>query len=222
MILKQLLKLNVLLVGNKLYQWNDILILGDSFAHHRDLESDWPMQLNLLLTNSKYDIKRKPRGIGYKGGAWWAVRSELLKELTQQSTKILIICHPYRYRLPNDWNFGLGFKFNRISIPKGKEHLFNESIREATKMYYENIFCKSFFDWATDNWYNELTHLILTNKIEKVIHIRGFKNEDHVFPLGVTIQKSFQEICLQGLHRNHFDNDHNVLIAQNLYKLIKN
>jgi hypothetical protein len=222
LILKQLLKLNEQRVGNKLYNWNDILILGDSFACHRDLESDWPMQLSLLLSGGNYNIKKLPRGIGYKAGAWWAIRLELIKELISCPPKVLIICHPYRYRIPNDWNFGLGRNFEKISIPKGTEHIFNENIREATKMYYENIFCKQFFDWATENWFKELDELLLTNQIEKVIHIKGFSNENHVFNNGVTIQKSLKDICLNGLHRNHFDNENNVKIAQNLYKLIKN
>lgn len=202
--------------------WQDVLILGDSFAHHRDLPTDWPCKLTNLLTAQTNGQNKIPRGIGYKGGSWWFTRRELLKELDISIPKILVICHTNRYRLPNENNFGLGPNPNKIAVPIDKKHLFNDKIVTAAKMYYENLFYKDFFDYATDAWYKELDHLIATKGIETTVHIRCFDNEDYIFTNGITVTNSFSQIALPGLLRNHFNDEMNEKIAVNLYQLIVN
>ena len=87
-----------------MFDWDDILIIGDSYVSARDKEFNWPMSLALQLTGLAFNKDRLPRGIGYPGCAWWSVRNELLKQLSIKIPKVLILCHPDKNRYISDEN----------------------------------------------------------------------------------------------------------------------
>ena len=71
----------------------ELLILGDSFCRWRETDKHWPF----LIEN------KKPRGTGFSGCSWWAVRKELLREL-KTKPKTIIFCHTECSRIPHQRN----------------------------------------------------------------------------------------------------------------------
>ena len=72
-----------------MFEWDDILILGDSFVGSRTEQLDWPQLVACQLTNSVYEINRQPRGQGFNGCSWWSVRTRLYEELKYKKPKMI-------------------------------------------------------------------------------------------------------------------------------------
>jgi len=220
-----------------MYNHNDILIVGDSFAKDRTAPTDWPLALSKLLTGSD----NTPMGQGIGGGSWWSVRKCITKALQIRSPQILIICHTDALRLPSDKDLGLnsgsvlGQEYNTNWASSFSREEFN-----AAAMYYTHLMSVDFHVWARDQWFNELNRLV--SSVPIVIHLHCFTNfelhnpgvpkENFIFRHGITSAEvlfTLQVQCagsdritdLPGF-RNHFSPENNVKIAQALYNAITN
>jgi hypothetical protein len=218
-----------------MYNHNDILIVGDSFAASRSLSYDWPMALLTMLTGSK----ETPNGVGIGGTSWWTARKYIVKALQNQPPKVLIICHTDALRLPSDRDLGL----NSGSV-LGQEYntnwsnLFSREEFNAATMYYTHLMSVDFHEWAREQWFNELNRLV--SAVPIVIHLHCFTNyelhnsgvpkEPFIFKHGITSAEvlfhlQVQESALPNGRdmpgaRNHFSPESNVKIATALYKAI--
>ena len=79
------------------FDWNDVLIVGDSFASLRYQPEDWPMALVLQLTGEEYNSNKIPRGFGFPGGAWWPSEAPRAKESQRQKPKKKLLCFEYYF-----------------------------------------------------------------------------------------------------------------------------
>lgn len=212
-----------------MYEWNDILIVGDSFAAARSEPDHWPMALTLKLTGHTYDQNKLPRGTGHAGCSWWSTRCELLRELEIRVPKILIICHTDSGRLPSDYDYGL----NLGSMLDRKCVVAPDNIVEAACRYYKYLHSSNFNAWAKKQWLLDLDTILQSANI-LIIHLHCFK-EDIEFPLnrfGVTSAETLYEVGIAfyknlGTHPsklfdNHFKLPENLKIAAALYDTIIN
>jgi len=210
-----------------LYNKDDIVILGDSFCQHRNIETDWPYYLNTLLTGSK----TAARGKGFGGGSWWSVRKQLYKELETAPFKVLIVCHTDYSRLWRDDDRG----FNPISIRHENLHWLGQPEREmdylkqlsqAGDLYYKHLYSNDFHKWAQLQWFEELDKFTKEQNIEKVIHLHCFDGTtSFVFKNGINITNTLLSYCnMDELHnieyRNHYPSDFNVKFAAALYNAL--
>lgn len=223
-----------------MYSWDDILIVGDSFAQDRSHPTDWPMALSKLLTGSN----EVPLGFGKGGTSWWSVRKFIVKALQTQPPKVLIVCHTEAGRLPSDKDIGLN-----AGTVLGQEYdakynfWFSKEEWLAAQMYYVHLMSKEFHNWSRTHWFYELEHI--TTSIPIVIHLHcfeefesvnndkkipsfifkhGITSEEELFPLqrsalGVKINEYVGD--LPGF-RNHFSPENNVKIATALYNAVVN
>jgi len=209
----------------KMYKAEDILIVGDSFCVNRKLETDWPVHLSTKLTG-EYTI---PRGKGFGGCHWWSVRRCLLEEVNKAPVKVLIICHtdPHRLWSERDLALNLGTVMNdsaqlvQNSIQPYSPDITEEAIRikEAAKAYYENLYIPAFHDWLAQRWYYELEEIIKNKQIEKVVHLRCFRNQEYIFKEGVTVKNVLNDRGLKG-ERNHYPAEINVKLSEEIYKIV--
>lgn len=199
---------------------NDILIVGDSFAKCRDKNNDWPRLLVNLLTGQN----KIPRGEGFSGASWWSTRKNLLNELKVHVPKVLVICHTEASRLPSDFDFGINLasaaNFD-IVVPNGQEHNYVPAIKKAATEYYTYLSCVDYSVWAQNSWFKELDQLLDEYKIPHVIHLHCFPpyyslHELYCFKNGVTERNTLWELCKgvdQTSTRNHFTEEQNIKIA---------
>lgn len=181
------------------FRWNDILIVGDSFAMHRDELTDWPRYLVNKLCNQN-DKHRKIRGKGFTGCSWWSTRREIISEFSYSVPKVLIITHTEMQRIPSDENFPLNTAtvFNDEYYSKykhAKEDYVPLDILKAGQEYYRHLFIQDFHMWAQQRWFNELDELASRYGVPYVIHLHSFDgwNKDQLiwpFRYGVTFNKS--------------------------------
>jgi hypothetical protein len=209
-----------------LFEYKDILILGDSFCERRDLDSDWPMIVSRRLTGSN-DI---PRGIGFGGISWWSVRKALIKEIKLHIPKVLIFCHTEPNRLPHDYDIPL----NSSSVFREKLDTFHckdfisldklERIKQAARLYYEELWSHDYCQWAQASWFQEIDTLIEAYNIPYVIHMNCFAPSisiPYIFRNGITIKEDLQSISLIGMEfRNHFTEEINQKLGNRLADLI--
>lgn len=229
-----------------MYNWQDILIIGDSFCQHRDTVNSWPYKLLSLLTVN--NTQSPPRGKGFSGGSWWSTRKKLLTELELQVPKVLILCHTEYNRLPNDYDFGLNAisaehdseNFSRSNLyGVGKDnqyaHLYSTAVARAAVLYYKYLNSLEFNYWSRNNWFDEVETLCDKFKIEKVIHLHSFydfvDNKGPIYPRvfknAATAQEILWEICddkekFSKANYNHFNQEKNIKIANKLYEQINN
>lgn len=213
------------------YNWNDILIVGDSFCGNRDWEEDWPQQVCLKLSNETYSSSRLPRGWGYGGSSWWSVRKTLLEELNLHPVKVIIICHTEPFRIPSDSGFGFNLRSvletGKVAGPPGISPPSSDQLKSAKK-YYKNLFSEKFHLWTNAQWFKELDEILIKHSVEKVIHLYCFSGEytDNIFQKGVTLKIPLIEYNViktpKAFNRNHFEIDQNLKIASELYNIIKN
>jgi hypothetical protein len=213
------------------YNWNDILIVGDSFCGQREHKDHWP-QIVLSQLTGVGDIASGPRGQGYPGASWWSVRKRLIKEI-KVPPKIAIFCHTEPDRLPNKDDWGINFR----SVELGKIHTTNnfdnpmpEEFRKACEYYYTNIWMPEFHLWAITQWFKELDEL--TANIEKVLHFYSFPgHHDHyTFKNGVTFSDPLINYQVKRKmfslkdppSANHFDINTNRRFAESVLYYIKN
>jgi len=202
--------------------YEDIVIIGDSFAYHRFQNSDWPKYLTYLLTN-QYD---QPRGKGFPGASWWSTRKCLLEEIKKKPIKLLILCHTEPSRIPSDHDFGLNISSvnsNGIYVAEDKKINFYDQILIASKLYFEHLISLDFHKWARLKWLEELDTLVEEYQIPKVIHLYCFKDLSNIeFKNGITISSILKNrMTMHDIKaRNHFTEEVNIQLAKELYKVI--
>lgn len=210
-----------------MYDWNDILIVGDSFCAGRHYAHEWPQLLTCALTGQQYKEKRTPRGRGFSGASWWSARRCIIDELnTRPPVKVLIVCHTDAHRIPNDDNHSL----NAVSVEhrwlhreRGGNDLMPERMALAGKLYYEQLISWSFNEWAVKRWYLELEELVdKSSTIEKSIHLFCFDGNFHKFRNGVTVEDTLFKHRSRNEVSNHFDHSDNFRLAKTLQMILDN
>jgi hypothetical protein len=210
---------------NTLCQSDELLIVGDSYCADRNRLADWPRLLLKMATGDD----EKPRGEGWPGASWWSTRHTLLKEFSIKEPKILIICHTEAMRIPSNYHFGLNAasvtgKFP-ICSPYENLQYYTDDIKKSAEMYYKHLISEDFHHWAMHSWFRELDNLLIDKNIQ-TIHLQSFRI-DNVFKSGITSKERLSDLydrfgqVKDGIPRaNHFSNEHNILIAKNLYRAL--
>lgn len=206
-----------------MYEWDDILIVGDSWCSERDNLSYWPNYLLFKLTNISEGI---PRGKGYQGCAWWSVRKRLINELNTKSAKVVIIIHTEANRIPNDADTPITI---RMALePKSSKKIYT-IIYNAAAEYYKHLYSDNFHHWAERRWFSELDNFLEKKQVEKVIHLYGVskeKNQRYKFKHGVTVEHSLQPYIIVNTetvtYPNHMTYENNQKLAMFLFNLITN
>lgn len=217
-----------------MYQADDILIIGDSFCENRIKPYSWPQIVLSQLTKKEFSVDIQPRGKGFPGGAWWAYRKVLLKELKIKVPKVLIVCHTEPFRLPNDSDHGINLRSaeTRILSMDNKDYKMPKPIAEASLSYYKELMCCDFYLWACDQWFKELDEICSIHNIEKVIHLYCFDGEytNYTFNHGVTLSDSLYSYVIKipklfgikGTELNHYNKAGNLSLATSIINLIEN
>lgn len=214
------------------YNWDDILIIGDSFCANRDAADTWPQQVLYQLTG---DSQHTVRGQGFPGGAWWAYRKVLVEELKGRPPRVLIVCHTEPFRIPNDNDYSLNFKSveDRVLHVGNKNRTMPANIARAADLYYKELMCDDFYLWAVKQWFLELDWICAEYNIEKVIHLYSFGGHysDHTFTNGVTISTSLSSYAEEAETifwkfkwklANHYTRKGNQLFANSIVDLVSN
>jgi hypothetical protein len=215
-----------------MFEWDDILIVGDSFCQQRDLDTDWPQQLALALTGQPYVKHRVPRGHGFAGASWWSARKRLLEDFEIRVPKLLIMCHTEANRLPSDYDFGI----NSSSAQTGKVFIqptqlknYTPKIAKAAGEYFLWLASREFHEWTQKQWFKELDDLLDHHQIPYVVHLhcfQHFKSNDHIFRRGITSKDILYDISQSHHHalgaRNHFSIEQNREVATALERVISN
>jgi hypothetical protein len=206
-----------------MYDWDDVLIVGDSWCSERENLGHWPNHLLFELT----DITNKtPRGRGYPGCSWWSIRNRLFRELKSKPAKVVIIIHTDASRIPSD----IDKPFTINSVRKHSQELKspqNRIIYKAAVDYYNHLYSANFHNWAENQWFLELDSFLLEKQIEKVIHLYGVpKRDPYVFKSGVTVYQTIYKYLTMNtetsFYPNHMTYEHNQKLAIFLNKLITN
>ena len=138
------------------YDWNDIVIVGDSFCADRSLPYEWPQVLTSKITSTPYIKGKTPRGRGFPGASWWAARGQLLKELRIKVPKVVRVLHTEPFRIPHDTNWGLNSRSimnDIIYVPKYSFSSPTEDFKKAAVGYYKHIFSKDYHLWTYNQWF---------------------------------------------------------------------
>ncbi len=210
-----------------MYDWNDILIVGDSFCAGRHYEHEWPQLLTCAVTGQTFDPNHIPRGRGFSGASWWSARRCIVNELnTWPPVKVLIVCHTDAHRIPNDNDHSL----NSVSVERrwlhrerGGDDVMPERLALAGKLYYEELISWGFNEWAVKRWYLELEEIVDQHTtIEKSIHLFCFDGNFHKFRNGVTVEDTLIKHRSKNEVSNHFDLVGNQQLAKNLKHILDN
>ena len=214
------------------YEWNDVLIIGDSFCADRSMKYHWPQIVTTGITGQQYNENISPRGQGFPGASWWAARKNLLLELDLRVPKVLILCHTEPYRIPHDTNWGLNTRsvtHDIVYVPPGSTDKPSKEFIKAARAYYEYIISEDYHKWAYHQWFLEVDRIIdQYPKIEKVIHFFCFRDNTHTFKNGVTMETPL--VAYQNLPvwrsrdeaPNHYSKVDNVTFGLKLSDVIKN
>lgn len=219
-----------------IYNWDDILIVGDSFCSHRETKDSWPQIVTCALAGTKFDITKQPRGKGFAGGAWWSYRKVLMQEFAISPPKVLIICHTEPYRIPNDKDYSLNYKTieHRILTVDNVDHPMPIEVAEAAMAYYKELYSCEFHTWAVYKWFSELDELCKLHNVEKVIHLYCFDGEytSYTFTQGTTVATPAMFTYAEKSERvffrfknkviNHFTVKGNRLFANSIIDLVNN
>jgi len=212
-----------------MFSHDDILIIGDSFAKHRDSESDWPKLLCKLLTGSD----GIPRGRGFSGASWWSTRKCLLAELEVKVPQVLVLCHTESSRIPSDYDFGLNVASSttrNVDLPAESLKSYVPEIKSAAAQYYTYLHSSDYANWAQAAWYTELENILIKHNIPKVVHLHCFapyygQSLLHCFKVGVTNFGPLWPLCRdvdQTTARNHFTAEQNIKIAHAINNTLVN
>ena len=229
------------------FKWDEILIVGDSFAGNQHNPKSWTNQLlNKLTKNTNLNpdgtMIKAPRGEGYPGCSWWSVRKKLLAELKIKIPKILIICHTEQNRIPSDINLPL----NSGSVQDLKKHVWfdsklskcdYDSVGKAGILFYKHLISEDFNMWAQWRWFSELDAVTKFYNIPYVIHMNCFPSDlaEYKFENGLIVEEilwinstgyklwkedshTFSKININLI--NHFNLAENKLLANCLYDAI--
>lgn len=226
-----------------MFKFSDILIVGDSFAGMRELETDWPVALTKLLVSdysvpnrsrdnllTYHSVKhRNPRGEGFPGASWWSTRRCLLAELDQELPKVVVICHTEANRIPNDYDFGItapSADANMIVVPNtiAAQQNFSPNIAKSAAAYYKYLSSEEYANWAMTAWFKELDEILAM--IPHVVHLHCFEphfdgnKQLYQFKTGITSTEILFNIAPDktgcdpnNVFRNHFTVEQNVKIA---------
>lgn len=205
-----------------MFNWDDVLIIGDSFVASRTQENDWPKLLTKLITG-KIVV---PRGFGFSGCSWWSARRLLLDELKKKKPKVLVLAHTEPSRLPNDKDLPLNAMTVETRESFNNSTLEYEDMRKAAQGYYKHLMSRDFHIWTQQQWFIELDRIIEEHDIPYVIHLHCFMPytpEVHEFKNGITFDTPLWELSddikqWSTSNRNHFSIEKNKLIANNLYQ----
>lgn len=228
-----------------MFNQDDILIIGDSFAYERVIPQSWPRILTELLV--KNNLFKIPRGKGFPGCSWWSVRQNLIEELKNGVPKVLILCHTEPNRIPSDYDFPLNIK----SVEDLKHHIGDVSqyknvitpshikeVQTAALMYYQFLFNPDYHEWAQNQWCRELDEIIGEHDIPYVIHLHCFEiQNNYIFKNGITAEETLWENSagyqifknnpenrfdkkIQYELMNHFSTEENLKLANCLYNSI--
>lgn len=204
-----------------MYEWNDILIVGDSWCLERENLGHWPNELLFELTDIS---KGTPRGAGYGGCHWWSVRNRLFRELNSKPAKVVIIVHTDASRIPSDTN--RAFTITGVMNQLRKK---DDVILKAASEYYKHLYSANFHDWAERQWFCELDSFLEKKQVEKVIHLHGFNKHEgqkYTFNNGVTVEYSLRGYLTMNTetmtYPNHMTYENNQKLALFLHKLITN
>jgi hypothetical protein len=208
-------------------EWDDILIIGDSFCACRSDSKFWP---NLLCTKLSNSVKPSPRGGGFGGTSWWSGRKKLIEELAYRIPKILIMCHTEPQRIPNDYDIPLNMVSVSDIAPLSSQYPnltskfpLNDFSRAAIQ-YYKYLHSEDFYNWAIIQWYQELDYL--SKDISKVIHLHSFIDSVYAHETGISCLTPLFDWASEPLkigsstHANHMSLEENAKLAQILYDVI--
>lgn len=226
-----------------MFEWDDILILGDSFVGHRDLETDWPQLLACKLAGVPFDSKRIPRGHGFNGSSWWSVRNRLLTELQNRKPEVLILTHTEPQRIPSDDNYNLNpgsvadpdwlvkINTNEQNEIDSNAGIAPKEVLLAGQQYYKYLISIDYHLWAQEKWYEELDEIITSSNIKYVIHMHCFepwKNKElYKFKNATTFDKPLWQVSDDVKkwsihHRNHFTIENNAKMMGLINNAIEN
>jgi hypothetical protein len=211
--------------------WNDVLIVGDSFCSARSEPWHWPQ----IFTSSLTDIKFNDtvRGKGFNGASWWSSRKLILQELKRSTPKVAVFFHTEPLRIPHDQDWGINYRSVELKTVHQTDVAdipMSEDFAQAGRLYYEQLISLEFHEWAVHQWFLELDSLI--SPIEKVIHAYCFDGKyiDYTFQQGVTLaypminyqQKTPIFKINNNVEANHFTPQINKKFALALVEIIKN
>lgn len=199
-----------------------IVFVGDSFSAgpvniRHMFDKDWTKSLAKKL-NLKYVNLSKG------GSSWWTARQRLTKYLkTHEMPAVVVFTHTEPYRLPNRKHL----KINMASVYEKPQQEF-----QIAKMYYERLFDAEFYEWSQQQWFKECTSLVSS----KIIHLKCFEDDNNFgFTRGAVISPALSTISLLefesndksnlGLideRTNHFSNENNEVLAEQLFSIINN
>ena len=206
-----------------MYNWDDILIVGDSWCSERDNLGHWPNALLFELTDIAKGI---PRGRGFPGCHWWSIRKRLFDELNLKPAKVVIVVHTEASRIPSDINkpFTLNSAYKHAKALKNFE---NRTIYQAAADYYKHLYSANFHDWAERQWFIELDEFLAKKQVEKVIHLYGVSKQPEQlrkFNHGVTVKQSIHKYLIVNteteFYPNHMTYENNQKLTTFLHKLI--
>lgn len=219
------------------YEWDDILIIGDSYTFSRTDEYHWPQQLTLLLTKNNYNPLVFPRGKGFPGCSWWSTRKQLQLDLKYRMPKILVFVHTSTDRLPSDYDISLNPNaldpavimlsdqyYKKYNIPDNKDYEVKKKFAVALEMYYKHLYSEEFCNWSTINWYKEYDELVKDIPIVINLQLELRSKLFYYFKSGITVKESLLSITSDfsaGIP-NHFSNEENLKFADKLYYIINN
>lgn len=212
-----------------MYNIKDILILGDSFASCRSLNTDWPkIVVDYLL---KTDTTSEPLGKGFSGASWWSTKLILEECLRTSKPKVLILTHTESQRIPSNENYSLnyGSVFNAEAYSKLKERRNDEippyEVLIAGQHYYKYLYNDEFHQWAKIKWLEELDQL--TIGIPIVIHLHTFYDKHnflYVFKNGLTFNKPLWDMsddCKILANKMNKVSDSIQVVPENTWKELK-
>jgi hypothetical protein len=207
--------------------WNDILIIGDSFCAARNEDFYWPNRLCNKLTGKT----GTPRGHGFGGIAWWSTRKKLIEELSNAPVQILIMCHAEAQRIPSDYDI----PFNIASVTSGglsknyqdlNKKYPMEDFMQAAQMYYKYLHSQDFHDWTLNQWFNELP--TITSGIPHVIHLPCFNQSVYPHPIGIRCKTALFDWVADPHkprtreHANHMSIEENARFSDIMYDVVVN
>ena len=211
-----------------MYEWDDILIVGDSWCSERDSLDHWPNLLLKELTGVSTGI---PRGQGFPGCSWWSIRNKLFDELKINPAKVIIIIHTESTRIPSDDNspMTVNMAFRTVTV-KGRWDTQKKELRaRAAAEYYSHLYSANFHMWAERKWFEELDNFLISHENAKIIHLYGHRtiiDNSYEFKMGITVERHLYHYFAQNTqdiaYPNHMNITHNHKLALCLKDMILN
>ena len=211
--------------------WQDILIVGDSFCSDRSEHWHWPQIFTAKLTDIEF--RNTIRGKGFNGASWWSARKLTIKELKDSTPKVAVFCHTEPLRLPHDQDWGINYRSVELEMIHKTDSVdipMSEDFAQAARLYYQHLISIEFHEWAAKQWFLELDSLV--KPIEKVIHLYCFNLPYNKFTFQNGVTLSYPLINYQQKtpmfkknnepEANHFTPQINKKFALALAEIIKN